>query len=165
MSGERSLYLAERLGELLRARGETLAVAESCTGGLLADRITDVPGASDYFLLGVVAYANRSKEAMLGVPATVLERHGAVSEATARAMAEGVRRRAGSDWGLATTGVAGPGGGTPAKPVGLVWVAVAGGGEVWARELRLQGDRRRVKEQAVEALLEAFLGRLEGGAG
>ncbi|MCL6520879.1 MAG: nicotinamide-nucleotide amidohydrolase family protein [Firmicutes bacterium] len=165
MGGERALELARRLGERLRQRGETLAVAESCTGGLLADRITDVPGASDYFLLGVVAYANRAKEALLGVPAAVLERHGAVSGETARAMAEGVRRRAGSDWGLATTGIAGPGGARPGKPVGLVWVATAGSGEVWAEELHLAGDRRQVKEGAVEALLEAFLRTLEGGWG
>lgn len=113
------------LGRLLRERGRTLAVAESCTGGLVAERITAVAGASDYFLGGVVAYANAAKEALLGVPRDLLDRHGAVSDPVARAMAEGVRRRFGADFGVATTGISGPSGGTAEKPVGLVHVALA----------------------------------------
>ena len=110
----------------LRRRGETLAVAESCTGGGLGAAITAVPGASDVFLGGVIAYANAIKRELLGVPAALLEREGAVSDPVAVAMAEGVRRRTGSTWALAVTGVAGPGGGTSAKPVGLVHIALAG---------------------------------------
>ena len=113
------------VGRLLRARGATIAVAESCTGGLVAQKLTDVPGSSSYFLGGVVAYANRAKQDLLGVPAALLAEHGAVSEACARAMAEGVRARFGADLGLATTGISGPDGGTPEKPVGLVHLALA----------------------------------------
>jgi nicotinamide-nucleotide amidase len=113
------------VGRLLRERGLTLAVAESCTGGLIAERVTEVPGSSDYFLGGVVAYANRAKTALLGVPEPLLAEHGAVSEPVARAMAEGVRERFGAHYGLATTGLSGPGGGSEQKPVGLVHVALA----------------------------------------
>ncbi len=111
--------------ELLTSCGRTVATAESCTGGGLADRLTDVPGASAVFHEGVVAYANRVKERVLGVPSALLESHGAVSAEVAAAMAEGVRRNSGADYGLATTGIAGPGGGTPEKPVGLVYFALA----------------------------------------
>lgn len=113
------------VGKALRARKATVAVAESCTGGMITSRITDVPGASDYLLAGIVAYANEAKVAFLEVPEEILHTRGAVSEECARAMAEGVRRRVGADFGVATTGIAGPGGGTPEKPVGLVYVAVA----------------------------------------
>jgi nicotinamide-nucleotide amidase len=113
------------VGQLLTARGATLAVAESCTGGLIASRITDVPGASEYFLAGIVAYANEVKAQVLGVPEGLLAQYGAVSEECARAMAEGARQATGADYAIATTGIAGPGGGTPEKPVGLVYVAVA----------------------------------------
>jgi nicotinamide-nucleotide amidase len=110
----------------LRARGETLAVAESCTGGGLGAALTAVPGASDVFLGGVIAYANGIKESLLGVPADLLDRWGAVSDPVAQAMAEGVRQRTGSTWALAVTGIAGPGGASPDKPVGLVHLGVAG---------------------------------------
>ncbi len=113
------------VGRLLRERDRTIAVAESCTGGLIAEKITTVPGSSDYFLGGVVAYANHAKSALLGVPGELLKEHGAVSEPVARAMAEAVRDRFGADLGLATTGISGPGGGTPTKPVGLVVLALA----------------------------------------
>jgi nicotinamide-nucleotide amidase len=113
------------VGRLLREHGRTLAVAESCTGGMLGERITNVAGASDYFLGGVVAYADAAKQALLGVPAELLERHGAVSEPVARAMAEGVRARFGADFGISTTGISGPGGGSPEKPVGSVCIALA----------------------------------------
>jgi nicotinamide-nucleotide amidase len=111
---------------LCRARGLTLATAESCTGGMVAERLTEVPGSSDVFLGGVVAYADALKRAELGVPAEVLERHGAVSAETAAAMAQGARERLGADIAVAVTGIAGPGGGTPEKPVGLVYVHAAG---------------------------------------
>jgi nicotinamide-nucleotide amidase len=134
--------MEETVGRLLRARGLTLALAESCTGGLIGDRITDVPGSSDYFRLGVAAYADEVKQAVLGVSAQTLEAHGAVSQETARAMAEGVRRAAGADVGLSTTGVAGPGGGTPEKPVGTVCVSLAWDGGTWSKRYDL-GERGR----------------------
>lgn len=123
--GEGDETMESVAGRLLRERERTIAVAESCTGGLVAERISSVAGASAYFLGGVVAYANEAKEALLGVPRELLGRHGAVSEPVARAMAEGVRARFGADYGVATTGISGPTGGTPEKPVGLVYVALA----------------------------------------
>jgi nicotinamide-nucleotide amidase len=123
--GEGAQTLEAATGALLRRRGRTLAVAESCTGGLLAERVTSVPGASEYFRGGVVAYADAAKTALLGVPRELLEAHGAVSVMVARAMAEGVRERLGADLGVATTGIAGPGGGSERKPVGLVCLALA----------------------------------------
>lgn len=125
----------------LVARGLRIATAESCTGGSVAALLTSVPGASRAFVGGVVAYDNAVKERLLGVPAETIYEHGAVSEETVRAMAEGVRERLGADVGVATTGVAGPGGGTPEKPVGTVWVAVATAGETHAVRLRLTHDR------------------------
>ncbi|MCR4391254.1 MAG: nicotinamide-nucleotide amidohydrolase family protein [Candidatus Acetothermia bacterium] len=153
--------LEGELGERLRTRGLTLAVAESCTGGLLAMRITEVPGSSAYFRGGVVAYANDVKEHVLGVPSDVLRRFGAVSPECARAMAEGARRLLGADLALATTGIAGPGGGTPDKPVGLVYVALATERDVMVRKLRLVGSRQGNRWSASEsalALLAEHLG-------
>ncbi|MEN8162293.1 MAG: competence/damage-inducible protein A [Myxococcota bacterium] len=123
--------MEQALGRLLAEQGRSLAVAESCTGGLLAERITNVPGASGYFRGGVVAYANEAKRDLLGVPEALLAAHGAVSAPVAKAMAEGVRARLGADLGVSTTGISGPDGGTPEKPVGLVFVgfADATGGE------------------------------------
>jgi nicotinamide-nucleotide amidase len=155
--GESSLPRA--LGEALRAKKWTLAVAESCTGGLVGALLTDVPGSSDYFLLGVVAYANEAKEGLLGVPRETLEAHGAVSRETAIAMAAGVRARAGATIGVATTGIAGPGGGTPDKPVGLVHLAVAGPNGVVHKERTWRGDRDRVRRLAAHAALFEVLER------
>ncbi len=118
------LQLATAIGEQLRARGWHLAVAESCTGGLVGHWITEIPGSSDYFLGGVIAYSNQAKEHLLGVHHSTLLQHGAVSEATAREMAAGVRKLLGADVSLAVTGIAGPGGSTPDKPVGLVYIAL-----------------------------------------
>jgi len=154
--------IEERIGELLRRKGLSLATAESCTGGLLSSLITDVPGSSDYFRGGVVAYSNAVKEEVLGVPAEILRTVGAVSRECALAMAQGVRRLLGADLGLSTTGIAGPGGGTPVKPVGLVYVALAHPGGTEVRELRLVGGRRGNKHSASQAALELLLEYLEG---
>lgn len=145
--------LAAHVGERLRLRGARLAVAESCTAGLLAAELTRTAGSSAYFAGGIVAYANEAKRAQLGVADGTLERHGAVSEETAREMAEGVRRRFGVEFGLAITGVAGPGGGTPEKPVGTVWLAAAGPERTLARQRRLGGDREGIRRWSVAGAL------------
>ncbi len=134
--------MEEVTGALLRERKLTLAVAESCTGGRIGDWITNVPGSSEYFLLGVATYSNQAKQEMLGVRAETLAAHGAVSTQTAEEMAEGARRRAGADLGLSTTGIAGPGGGTADKPVGTVCIGLAWEGGTWSRRYDL-GDRGR----------------------
>ncbi len=139
--GEDDETLEGAVGAMLVERGLSLAVAESCTGGALAARITSVPGASRYFRGGVVAYANAVKETALGVEGGALRAHGAVSEAVVRQMAEGVRVRLGADLGVATTGIAGPGGGTPAKPVGTVWLGYADARRTYAVRLQLGTDR------------------------
>ncbi len=146
--------IADVVVALLRRRGKTLAVAESCTGGLIGHLVTGVPGASDVFVEGRVTYADISKRRLLGVPAGVLARHGAVSRETAVAMARGARRRSGADVAVAVTGIAGPGGGSAAKPVGLVWIAVCDGRRVRSGELRLFGDRSAVKQRAARLALD-----------
>ncbi|SEC98036.1 nicotinamide-nucleotide amidase [Nocardioides exalbidus] len=148
------LMLPEILDELAR-RGETVATAESLTGGLLASMLTDVPGASRSFVGGVVSYATRVKISALDVPAEVVDAHGVVSEECAAAMATGVCRRLDATWGLATTGVAGP---DPqdGKPVGTVWVAVAGPGSVETRLLALAGDRRAIREATCAEVLSVL---------
>ena len=142
------------VGAALSARGATLAVAESCTGGRVASLVTSVAGSSAWFTEGVVTYANAAKVARLGVPAALLGSHGAVSEPVARAMAEGVRAAAGTTYGLATTGVAGPGGGTEARPVGTVHLALAHPHGTEHRLVRLGGDRGRVQALAAHAALD-----------
>lgn len=146
--------LEEVAGELLRASGLRIAVAESCTGGLLASRITDVPGSSDYFERGVVCYSNRAKVELLGIPAEVISRHGAVSEEVAVRMSRAVRSMAACEIGVSITGIAGPGGGTAEKPVGTVFVALSDerGDEV--RKLRLVGTRATIKFQSAQAALD-----------
>lgn len=152
-----------RLGELLVASGQTLAVAESCTGGLLAGAVTAVPGSSRYFLGAVVAYHDDVKAGSLGVPAPLVAAHGAVSGEVAIAMAEGALARIGADVAIATTGIAGPGGGTRGKPVGTVWVAVADRrGVRRAHRFRFGGDRASVRRAAVRAALEAAVALLSG---
>lgn len=147
--------LEEVVGRLLRAQGRRVAVAESCTGGLIASRLTDVPGSSEYVHAGWVAYHNEAKTALLGVDARLIEAHGAVSEPVARALADGCRKLAGTDYGLGVTGIAGPGGGSSDKPVGTVYVALAGPGErLRVRRLNLPGDRERVKHFASQAALD-----------
>jgi nicotinamide-nucleotide amidase len=133
------------LAAMLRKAGLTLALAESCSGGLIAKRITDLPGSSDYFLQGVVSYSNAAKERLLGVPADLLERHGAVSREVAIAMASGVRTTAGSDLGLAVTGIAGPAGGSGDKPVGTVFIALADKDGYQVCPCSFSGDREAIR--------------------
>lgn len=153
----------EVTGRLLGDRGLTLGLAESCTGGMIAARVTDIPGSSAYFAGGVVAYDNRVKENVLFVPGLELARHGAVSEEVARSMAAGVKRLLKTDIGLAVTGIAGPGGGTPDKPVGLVYVALEGPGEEsLCRELRLKGSRAEIRSATAAAALDMLRSYLEG---
>jgi nicotinamide-nucleotide amidase len=148
------------VGLRLAVSGFTVAVAESCTGGLVAHRLTEVPGSSSYFTEGVVTYSNESKTRLLGVPAELIGRHGAVSAEVAEAMAEGVKRRAGVDFGLAVTGVAGPGGGTEAKPVGLVYVALSDDAHTEHRRLMLPGDRPLIRHRASQSALDLLRRRL-----
>lgn len=152
------------VARLLTERGLTLAVAESCTGGLIADRLTDVPGSSAFLERGVVTYSNAAKIALLGVPEEVIREHGAVSEETARLMAEGVRGRAGTDLGIGVTGIAGPGGGTETKPVGTVYIALADGQGTLCRRFALRWDRRRNKIVASMSALLMLQRHLTGEA-
>ena len=145
--------VAEIVLELCRVRGLTLATAESCSGGLMASRLTEVPGASAVFRGSVIAYADDVKQDELGVPAEVLAAHGAVSAETAAAMAEGVRRRLGSDVGVSVTGIAGPGGGTPEKPVGLVYLHAVGPEGELAAGFNVPADRRTIRIRATVAAL------------
>lgn len=146
--------LAASLVRVLAEAGSTVAAAESCTGGLIGARITDVPGASSVYLGGVVAYSNRAKTDLLGVPPSLLEEHGAVSEEVARAMAEGCRRRFGAQVAVSVTGIAGPSGGTPEKPVGTVCLGVDGVAGSEARTLRFSGTRELIRERSVNKALE-----------
>ncbi|MCL6611929.1 MAG: nicotinamide-nucleotide amidohydrolase family protein [Peptococcaceae bacterium] len=156
----------EEAGRLLEGRGLTLALAESCTGGMIAARITDIPGSSAYFTGGVVAYDNRVKKNVLGVPGDQLAGYGAVSEQVARSMAAGVKRLLKADIGLSVTGIAGPGGGTQEKPVGLVYVALDGPAGALCRQLSLGGSRAEIRSATVAAALEMLcLYLLEGQCG
>jgi nicotinamide-nucleotide amidase len=147
----------------LRERGETLAIAESCTGGLLGSVLTSVAGSSEWFVGGAVAYENSLKERLLGVQPATLARHGAVSPECAREMAAGARRVTGSDWALSVTGIAGPGGGTPEKPVGLVYLGMAGpGGLLEVHERRFRGDRERVRARAAATAIHVLRVALAG---
>jgi PncC family amidohydrolase len=153
--------LAGRLQARCLARGLTVATAESCTGGLVAHLLTEVPGSSGYLRGGVVAYADDVKRAMLGVSADVLAAHGAVSAQVALAMAEGARERLGADLAVAVTGVAGPAGGSSEKPVGLVYVAVAGRGPSEVRRFHWAGDRMDNKRASAGAAIELLLAHAE----
>ncbi len=152
--------LAEVVGRRLRARRATLATAESCSGGGLGARVTAIAGASEWYLGGVITYANAVKTRELGVPESTLTADGAVSEPVARAMAEGVRRRFGADYGLAITGIAGPTGGTAGKPVGLVWLALADAAGTVAVSRRFPGDRESVRQWSVQHALDLLRRRL-----
>jgi nicotinamide-nucleotide amidase len=156
--------LAASLVRVLREAGATFATAESCTGGLLGATITDVPGASSVYLGGVVAYSDGAKTDLLGVAPSLLEEHGAVSEAVARAMAGGCRRRFRAALAVAVTGIAGPTGGSPEKPVGTVCVGIDGGGAASARTFRFGGTRELVRERSVGRALEMAYRRARAGA-
>lgn len=159
------MSIEREVGEMLRQRGLTLAAAESCTGGLLSHRLTNVSGSSDYYLGGVVAYANRLKETLLGVDPETLRAHGAVSEETAREMACGARWRLGADVGVSITGIAGPTGGTAERPVGLMYVAVSWASEDRCRRFVFAHDRLGNKQEAVEAALRLIVDSLQEGEG
>ncbi|MFA5335188.1 MAG: nicotinamide-nucleotide amidohydrolase family protein, partial [Candidatus Omnitrophota bacterium] len=152
--GRDSETLEGAVGSGLLLRRMTLAVAESCTGGLIASRITDVPGSSKYFRLGIIAYSNDAKIRLLGVRPGTLAKFGAVSRQTAMEMAENVRTAAGSDIGLSVTGIAGPSGATKGKPVGLVYIALAGKKGCYCREFRFRGEREVVKFRTSQAALD-----------
>jgi nicotinamide-nucleotide amidase len=145
------------LGSLLRTRGLKLATAESCTGGLLADHVTDVPGSSDYYVGGVVAYAYEAKVALLQVSWGTLRLYGAVSRETVIEMARGVRTTLGADIGISVSGIAGPGGGMPEKPVGITWIGLSARDGDWARKFVWDGDRRANKESSAQAALQFVL--------
>ena len=150
---QRTDLLDVRVGEVLSAKGISLAVAESCTGGLIAHRVTNVPGSSRYFVLGVVAYSNEPKVRLLGVDPRLIEQHGAVSREVAIAMARGVSNVAGSDIGVGVTGIAGPEGGTPEKPVGLVFIAAVRHNREKVERHVFSGTRAAIKRQCSDTAL------------
>jgi nicotinamide-nucleotide amidase len=165
MMHEPTASLVADLADALRARGWHLASAESCTGGMIAAACTDLAGSSDWFERGVVSYSNEAKIELLGVSAALLAQHGAVSEPVARAMVDGVQRSSGADLAVAVTGIAGPAGGTPSKPVGTVWFGFAqrradGSVHIASEQHRFDGDRARVRRAAVEHALRGLLQRV-----
>ena len=152
--------LQEALGRLLSIHGKTLSTAESCTGGTISQLITSIPGSSEYFLGGVTSYANSVKTGVLGVAPEIIEKHGAVSSECVAAMAEGVRRLTGSDYSVATSGIAGPGGGTPEKPVGTVWVGVSSQKGTETYKVQYKGDRKRNIERSAAFALNSIRKKL-----
>jgi len=154
--------LETKIGDLLRQKGLKLATAESFTGGLIGDRITNIPGSSDYFLGGFITYAYRAKVALLGVSWDTLKQYGAVSRETVWEMAEGARRKLKADIAISASGIAGPGGGLPNKPVGTAWIGLAATDGKWARLFHLPGERREVKTAGAEAALQMLLQYLQG---
>jgi PncC family amidohydrolase len=159
------MKIEEALVKALTAKSLSWCTAESCTGGLIASRITGVPGASQCFEGGFVTYSNRAKSLLIGVPPELIEKHGAVSSETARAMAEGARERLKADISVAVTGIAGPAGGTPAKPVGTVFISVASLKMTSVREFHFEGTRRQIRRRSADEALNLVLDHLEGRAG
>ena len=157
-----SVSIETKIGNLLRQRGLKLAVAESCTGGLIGHRITNVPGSSDYFNGGVIAYAYEAKVNLLGVSWNTLKAYGAVSRETVLEMAAGARRSLEADIAVSVSGIAGPGGGLPNKPVGTVWIGLAAPQGQWARIFCFRGNREQNKAAASEAALTMLLDYLQG---
>lgn len=157
-----SELLEVQVGKWLRERGWKLAIAESCTGGLIGNRITNVPGSSDYFLGGVVAYAYEAKVALLGVSWDTLKACGAVSRETVLEMARGARKALGADLAVSVTGIAGPGGGLPNKPVGTTWVGLAAPDGEWARLFCFEGDRGGIKSSSADQALQMLMDYLQG---
>lgn len=160
--GENERSVVIQIGQMLRDRGLKLAVAESCTGGLIADRLTDVPGSSDYFLGGIVAYAYEAKVALLGVSWDTLRAHGAVSRETVLEMARGGRQLLKADVAISVSGIAGPGGGVPEKPVGTTWFGLSAAAEERAYMFTFEGDRRGNKMEAASTALRVLLDYLMG---
>ncbi len=165
MIADLSNSLETYVGNLLRAQKKTISVAESCTGGLITHRLTNIPGSSEYLVAGVVAYAYEAKVIALGVTWETLNRFGAVSSETARAMARGARERFGSTLGMAITGIAGPGGGTPEKPVGLTYIAVVDDQDETVERFLWKKDRIGNKEQSAQAALDMLKRYLEARGG
>jgi PncC family amidohydrolase len=151
-----AMKLEMAIGDVLREKGWTLSIAESCTGGLVSDRITNVSGSSEYFEGGMVTYSNESKAKHLGIALDYIERYGAVSPKVARRMAQGVRKAFNTTIGLSTTGVAGPTGGTKRAPIGRVFIGLADGRRTWVRKLDLKGNRIEIKRKATEKALHFF---------
>lgn len=150
--------LAQEIGALLLERGEFVATAESCTGGLVAKLLTDIAGSSQWFERGVVTYSNLAKQELLDVPEDIIADSGAVSEATAQCMVEGLLMSSPADWGIAVTGIAGPTGGTKAKPVGTVWIGwLHRGSDPVVRSFHFNGDREQVREQTAQTVLGELL--------
>lgn len=158
--GQERHALVSELAAMLLQAGRSMTTAESCTGGLIAAALTDLPGSSAWFEQSVVTYSNAAKQQLLGVPESVFEQHGAVSEACVLAMAAGALQRSGADVAVAASGIAGPDGGVPGKPVGTVWLGWAVGERVSAELLHLQGDRLAVREQAVVHALRGTIARI-----
>lgn len=152
--------LLKQIAAALLVRKQTLATAESCTGGLVGAALTRLPGSSAWYLGGIVAYSNSLKTRLLGVPAETLAAHGAVSPQTAKAMAEGARKKCKADFAVSVTGIAGPGGGTPGKPVGLVFIAIATPGKTAGWEYHLSGTRGEIRAEAARLALERLLDAL-----
>ena len=151
------MELEKKLGKILKKKKKTLFVAESCTGGLVSHHITNIPDSSDYFIGGVVAYSNKVKVALLGVPSMVVRKNGAVSREVAQAMAKGARKLFNTDFAAAITGIAGPSGGSRKKPVGLAFIAFASGKKAKTKKITFQGDRIQVKEKFAQATLKFIL--------
>jgi nicotinamide-nucleotide amidase len=149
-----TMKLERLIGNVLRKNGWTLSIAESCTGGLICDRITNVSGSSDYFMGGMITYSNESKAKHLGIPLDYIKKFGAVSPQVAKRMAQGVRKTFGTTFGLSSTGVAGPTGGTKRSPVGRVFIGLTAGRKIRVKKLDLKGTRRAVKEEATRKALQ-----------
>ncbi|MBV6506415.1 MAG: Nicotinamide-nucleotide amidohydrolase PncC [Syntrophorhabdaceae bacterium] len=154
------MEIEKRIGKMLKERGLKIAVAESCTGGLISSRITDISGASDYFEAGITTYSNESKIRLLNVPEDIIDRYGAVSEETAKAMAEGVKKTVHADIGVSVTGIAGPTGGTEGKPVGTVFIGLATKKATYVRKFFFDGNRLEIRRKTSDAafmLVEEYL--------
>ena len=151
-----TMKLEKVIGDLLREKGWTLSIAESCTGGLICDLITNVSGSSNYFMGGMITYSNKSKVKYLGIPLNDIKKSGAVSSQVGKKMAQGVRKSFNTTFGLSTTGVAGPTGGTKRSPVGRVFIGVAAGRKVWIKKEDIKGSRREIKRKASEETLKFF---------
>ncbi len=156
------MEIEARIGKMLKEKGLTIAVAESCTGGLISSRITDVSGASDYFEAGITTYSNRAKITLLSVPEEIINRYGAVSRETAKSMAEGVKKAACADIGVSVTGIAGPTGGTEEKPVGTVFIGLAIEKGTYVRKFLFDGNRFEIRRKTSDAALKIVEEYLEG---